>query len=595
MSFETDALELEEEIATSRREFLGYAIAGATGLGIALGADGEGAKATPPQIETLKPNAITLDDLKSAEKVMGVCYSEENRKQVLNNIEGLRDSMKAIRKISLDNGLPPAPVFNPQLQGNSYRNFTNTLTLETSSTRELPVKDVDIAFANLNDMGHWIKSGQISSAQLTEIYLVRIEKYAEKLECFVTVTADLARQQAKEADDEIAKGNYKGPLHGIPYSLKDLANTAGIRTTWGAEPFKDQIAEDDASLVKILQEAGAVLLGKATSGALAYGDVWFGGITRNPWNVEEGSSGSSAGPSSSTAAGLAAFGIGTETLGSIISPSNRCGLAGLRPSFGRVTRSGFMALSWSLDKVGPICRFTEDTAIIMSVISKFDPKDASSSRVGFAYNGKQKLKDIRVGYIASAFEVEDATDIDRNALKAANELGLNLIEVELPELSVSAMRPIIRAEASAAFEEITTNGLIDTLKYYGDNRRGTQGRVTRFLSAIDYVNMERYRRIVMEKMNTFFNDIDVLISPNYAGGLLTITNYTGTPQLIFRAGFIETPTRTVFGSTPNENGPKHKVPVGFSVYGPLYGEGPMIRVAKAMEEKLGAAQDRPQL
>jgi Asp-tRNA(Asn)/Glu-tRNA(Gln) amidotransferase A subunit family amidase len=583
---------LEQELASSRRRFLGLAAA-AAGVGLVPRALGAGPPVTLP--ETDDPGVITAADIKAAEKVMSVSYSDEQRQAVLETMDSMQRSVRAVREMDLGNAPPPAGFFDPRLPGKSYPSPANAVKPAARPLPGLPGNTGDIAFANLVDLGHWIRTRQLSAVDLTGIYLERIARFGPQLECFITVTAELAREQARKADEDLARGRWRGPLHGIPYALKDLADTRGIKTTWGAEPFRERVPDEDARLVTLLEEAGAVLVGKAVSGALAYGDIWFGGKTRNPWNREEGSAGSSAGPASAVAAGLAGFAIGTETMGSIISPSNRCGVAGLRPTFGRVPRAGFMTLAWSLDKVGPICRFAEDTAIVLSVINRFDAGDGYSSDVGFNYDGGQDLAAVRVGFSPDALHGERVTQADFEALQAARDLGLNLVQVDIPDLPADALKSIIRAEAGAAFESFEFSGALDMLKYKGRFARARQNRVTRFLSAIDYINMQRARLVVMREFDRLFDDIDVLIAPSYAKNLLTVSNYAGTPQLVFRAGFIETPARNISGRVIDSAAPAHRVPAGFSVFGPLYGEGPMVRVANALEAKLGSVALRPPL
>ena len=593
-NYDTEAriIEAQASLTTDRRSFL--ALAGASAA-MGLVSTEQPAKAVQQNATDTGSDSrgLTLSDIRGVERVQGVTYTDEQRKEVLGNLPRLQDAVRDIRTYSFENGDAPAPSFDPRLPGATYPEQSNTIQLSVSD-RTLPRNEDDIAFARLSDLSHWIESRQITAADLTEIYLRRIDRYASTLECFVTVTADLAREQAAAADALLATGTYLGPLHGIPYSLKDLADTAGIKTTWGAEPFKNRIPDQDATLVRLLRDAGAILLGKATSGALAYGDVWYGGVTRNPWNMNEGSSGSSAGPASSVAAGLAAFGIGTETLGSIISPSNRCGTAGLRPTFGRVSRKGLMALAWSLDKAGPITRYAEDTAAILSVINGYDPSDAGSLSHGFDYT-PDAYSDLKVGYMPAAFDSENTSDIDRAALEAAKGLGYQMQEIALPDMPYGALFPIIRAEAAAVFDELVLSGEINILRFEGANSRGATSRLMRMLSATDYVNMERLRRHVMRMAHDVFSDVDVIIGPNYAENMLLITNYTGHPQIAFRAGFTEQPTRTRYGEADDESGTTFSVPQAFSVFGKLFGEGPMIHVANQLEQALGAVSARPSL
>ncbi len=576
----------------NRRDFLAFA-AGASATAALASSSAYASQEGEPDVSD---EQLTLTDIAAVEKVMGVRFTDDQRAHVLEDYPGTKRSVEAVRTLDLDNGLSPASSFDPRLPGRTYAeaNRAPDLRLIHQGSSALPTSADDIAFARLADLRRWLDSGAISAAELTELYLARIKRFAGRLNCFVTVTEALARQQAADADAALARGERK-PLLGIPYALKDLADTAGIRTTWGAEPFQDRVPDSDATLVTMLREAGAILLGKATTGALAFADIWFGGMTRSPWNLDEGSSGSSAGPSSATAAGLCAFAIGTETLGSIISPATRCGLAGLRPSFGRVPRGGFMALAWSLDKVGPLCRYVEDTAMVMHVITGFDPRDAGSANTGFGYQGSAELDGLRVGYMPAAFDEDGVRDIDRDVLRAAKARFGPLTEITLPAMPVDALRPIIRAEAAAAFDRLVRSGEIDVLKFKGPLARGRASRAVRMLSAVDYINMERVRRQVMHQMADIFDRVDVIVAPNFAQSMLTITNYTGTPQLAFRSGFFDTPTRTIFGTVPNPDGPTFSVPHTTSVFGPLYGEAAMIAVAAQLEADMGVTHRRPSL
>lgn len=537
---------------------------------------------------------ITVDDIARAEKILGVSYSDAERQQMIEAIGGQIDAMQMSRTMPHPNGLAPAINFDPRMPGNSYDHLNDgpihTAALVPESP---PANETDLAFAPLTHLAKWMKEGKISSARLTQIYLKRIEKYNDVLHAFITPTPELALQQAEKADADLAAGTYHGPLHGIPYALKDLVDTDGIRTTWGAAPYRDRVASRDGAVYEKLRDAGAVLLGKASCGALAYGDLWFDHRTRNPWHTEEGSSGSSAGSASSTAAGLCGFSIGTETLGSIISPSNRCGLAGLRPTFGRVSRFGAMALSWSLDKIGPITRRVEDTALVLSVINDFDARDAGSIDIGFGYNGNKPLGDMKIGYYPALFDSDQATDVDRHVLETAKSLGLNLVAMTLPDIDTSQLFRIIRIEAAAAFEDLTLSGRDEILVGQEDRDRPNMFRMARFFSAIDFINMDRSRRLLMQEMDHQFDGIDAIIGPNYAGGMLTITNFTGHPQMTFKAGFFDSANRTL-SRQEQENAPKVRVPQNFSVWAPLYEDANAIRVAAVLENALGIADSRPE-
>ena len=372
----------------------------------------------------MSDKTISLSDIEAAENLLGIEYSQGERELMVDNLEDLIASAQARRNVIFPNALPPATTFDPRLPTTRLPAAQKPISTSKVEAGALPENDVDIAYSPVTQLSEWIRSGQITSRRLVEIYIDRIKTLGPQLECVVTVLGDLALEQADDADRMIADGQYLGPLHGIPYGMKDLFDTKNIRTTWGAVPYKDRIAKKDARIVTLLREAGAVLVAKTTLGALAYGDIWFGGVTRNPWNIAEGASGSSAGSASATAAGLVGFSIGTETLGSITSPSQRCGTTGLRPTFGRVSRSGAMALCWSLDKIGPICRTVEDTVLVLSAINGFDSDDKGSISASFNYDASSSIGGLRVGYIPASFEDEASTNVDRDALDAMRQLNV---------------------------------------------------------------------------------------------------------------------------------------------------------------------------
>ena len=386
---------------------------------------------------------ITIDTVAAGELLMGVAYSRAERELMLDNLEGQIAAAQARRTLPFPNSLPMASRFDPRLAGFVPPPQSPAMRPSDADPGALPDADDDIAFAPAARLSQWLRRGALSSRRLTDIYLARIAQHAGVLECFVTITADLARAQADAADALLRAGTWLGPLHGIPYGLKDLFDTRGIRTTWGATPYQDRVAQRDARVVEMLRAAGAVLLGKTTLGALAYGDIWFGGKTRNPWNLNEGSSGSSAGSAASVAAGLCGFAIGTETLGSITSPSQRCGTTGLRPTFGRVSRAGAMTLCWSLDKVGPICRSVEDCALVLAAINGEDPADRGAIAVPFGFDAGAGIRGLRLGYLPAAFDDKDATDIDRAALEAAKSLGIEVVAVRLPDLPYASLMSIL--------------------------------------------------------------------------------------------------------------------------------------------------------
>jgi Asp-tRNA(Asn)/Glu-tRNA(Gln) amidotransferase A subunit family amidase len=536
--------------------------------------------------------SVRARDVQGGEALAGVTYTSAERQQMLTGLADQLETIRALRAIEKPNALQPAQVFNPRLPGVVYPEQGGASAFVWEG-RELPSSDEDIAFAPVHNLSSWLMRRAITSRRLTEIYLARIERLAPTLQCFVTVTADRARAEADAVDREIAAGRYRGPLHGVPYGLKDLFDAEGAPTTWGAEPYMNRgPATADSIVARRLKSAGAVLLGKTTTGALAYGDIWFNGVTKNPFNTEEGSSGSSAGSASATAAGLVAFGIGTETLGSIVAPSHRCGTTGLRPTFGRIPRTGAMALCWSLDKVGPLCRSVLDTALVLSALNGADPSDAGSFDHGFEYAGGADARGMRVGFDPSWYE--DATPYDRAAFEAARAAGADLVEVRVPKQPDNALVQALLVEAAAAFEELTLTNQDDQLDWQDDSAWPNTFRATRFISAIDYVQIDRVRRRVMQEMHEVFSGVEALIGPNYAGGMLTITNFTGHPQLAFRAGFADVPARNI-NDEPTPGAAPRRVPMASSLWAPLFEERALIRLGRAIERELSVADERPSL
>ena len=541
---------------------------------------------------------ITVADIEAAERLLGLAYTAKEREQMIGNLDGQRDLAIARRSVVMENTVPAATRFDPRLPGFAMPHGMDVLK-PSEVTAPLPTDAEDIAFASLTHLSHWVRTGQITSRDLTELYLARIEDLNPKLECFATVTRELALAEATAMDALLQAGVYLGPLHGIPYGLKDLFDTKGITTGWGAEPFMDRSPDSDATVTRKLREAGAVLIGKTTVGALAYNDIWYGGWTRNPWNRNEGASGSSAGSASATAAGLCGFAIGTETLGSITSPSQRCGTTGLRPTFGRVSRAGGMALCWSLDKVGPICRSVEDTALVLAAINGGDRKDISSIDAPFHFDAAKGIEGMTVGYLPEAFG-EGATEIDHAALAAMRELGVEVKEVSLPDLPYGSLMTTLYAEAAAAFETLTLTDADDTLKWQDEGAWPNTMRKARFLSAVDHVQADRLRYMVMEALDGMMSGIDALIGPFMTGPMLVASNYTGHPCLHLRAGFSEVATRSPASlgtgklTTGDATGEQtFTVPQGISLWGHLFDEGPLLNLGMALEAKLGVADRRP--
>ncbi|MCF6317588.1 MAG: amidase [Marinosulfonomonas sp.] len=549
---------------------------------------------------TDNPNEITLDDIASAERLMGITYTASERTQMLDNFTGQIAAAHGLRAVQFENAEPMACRFDPRLPGFKMPDANDDLRWTGADPGPLPDRVEDIAFAPVTQLHGWIANQAISSRRLTEIYLERIARIAPKLECFATVTDDLALAQADAADALLQKGQLLGPLHGIPYVVKDLFDTAGINTGWGAEPYQNRVPDRDATVVQRLRDAGAVLLGKAALGALAYNDIWYGGRCRNPWNLNEGSSGSSAGSAAATAAGLCGFSIGTETLGSITSPCQRCGTTGLRPTFGRIPRDGAMALCWSMDKIGPICRSVEDTAMVLAALNGANTGDPASIQAGLQFDAQAGLNGLRVGYLADAFG-EGATDLDHAALKAARDLGIEVVEVSLPDLPFGSLMNVLYAEAAAAFEELTLDGRDDTLTWQDAAAWPNVFRRARFLSAVDHVQLDRLRWKVMQALDEMFAQIDVLIGPFMTGPMLVASNFTGHPCLHLRAGLFDSPTREPggFGAGriqmpgAKDEGPAFRVPQGISLWGRLFEEGTILRLGMALEAALNCHAERP--
>lgn len=502
------------------------------------------------------------------------------------------------RKVALADGLAPATVWDPALgaasPGPSRARFVRT----RADAGALPASADDIAFATVTQLSRWIESRKLSSERLTTIYLDRIQRLDPKLRCVITVTREHALAQARQADKEIAAGKYRGPLHGIPYGVKDLLDTAGIATTWGAEPFRNRVPAADSTVVARLTAAGAVLIAKLSLGALALNDIWFGGQTMNPWLLEEGASGSSAGPGAATAAGLVGFSIGSETGGSIVSPSMRCGVTGLRPTYGRVPRGGAMTLCWSLDKLGPMTRCVEDAMLVLQAISGPDASDVASVPARLDFDSGAPVRGLRIGYFPSWMNEAPATDIDRQALESARKLGMIPTPVTLPDWPYQSLNVILFAEGAAAFEEIVEDGRIDQLREQTPDAWPNLFREARFLSAVDFVQSDRLRRKVAQEMARIFSQVDLLLVPSLRDEMLTISNNTGHPSLTLRTGFVEVgETRSDWAPDPSHPtvklSPPRRVPHGVTLIGRLFDEGTIARAGMALEKAAGVAAQRP--
>ena len=502
------------------------------------------------------------------------------------------------RKFSPPSTVAPATRWDPVLPG-QHSGPARDRFLRTAATPDpLPASDADIAFAPLSRLSRWIETRQLASTRLTQIYLDRLERFDPKLRCVITLTRDLALRQAQQADREIAAGHYRGPLHGIPWGGKDLLDTAGIATTYGAEPYRSRVPAEDAAVVKRLHDAGAVLVAKLSLGALALNDIWFGGQTMNPWLLEEGASGSSAGPGAATAAGLVGFSIGSETGGSIVSPSMRCGVTGLRPTYGRVPRTGAMTLCWSLDKLGPMTRGVEDALLVLQAISGPDPGDVASVPSRLDFDAAAPVAGLRVGYFPAWMKESPATDVDRAALETTRKLGMVPVEVSLPDWPYDSLSLILFAEGAAAFEDLTLSGGLRELKAQVPDAWPNLFRQARFLSAVDFVQADRLRRAVAQEMARIFSQVDLLLVPSLRDEMLTITNFTGHPSLTLRAGFVEvSEARSDWAPDPAHPLPKfsppRRVPHGVTLIGRLFDEGTLGRAGLALERTLNVASERP--
>jgi Asp-tRNA(Asn)/Glu-tRNA(Gln) amidotransferase A subunit family amidase len=517
--------------------------------------------------------AVTREVLVDAEKVAGLEFTDDEREMMLRGLNQNVASYKALRARPIPNDVPPALLFDPMLPGASYPTERRPLrmTREPGATR--PARLEEVAFWPVTRLSELVRSRQVTSVELTEMYLGRLREHGPRLESVITLTEDLAIRQARRADDETARGHNRGPLHGIPWGAKDLLAARGYPTTWGAAPFETQVVDRDATVVRRLEEAGAVLVAKLTLGALAQGDYWYGGRTRNPWKVDQGSSGSSAGSAASTVAGLVGFAIGSETLGSIVSPSTRCGASGFRPTFGRVSRAGAMALSWSMDKLGPLCRSAEDCALVLDAIHGADGIDATARTVPFNWDADRPLGELRIGYFQSAFAADrQGRDFDDAALERLREAGVSLIPVELPDdYPLNALRIILNAEAGAAFDELTRSGRDDLLVRQTPGSWPNSFRAARMIPAVEYIQANRVRRMIMAALDAAMAGVDVFVTPSFGGagnnGVLLMTNLTGHPAAVVPNGFTDEGT-----------------PVSISFIGRLWGDADCLRVAKAFQD-----------
>jgi Asp-tRNA(Asn)/Glu-tRNA(Gln) amidotransferase A subunit family amidase len=579
----------------TRRKFLTETSLGLVGVAMAgpqQQKPGESPAGTPPAFGTgpaVGPEVSPVT-FAEAEKVVQVEMSPAHREMVAGswrgNMAALYERRAGPHKVAIEADVAPYSQWDPLLPGMKRGPERERFVRSSRDAGALPGWDEDVAFAPVWKLSQWIETRKITSERLTKIYLERLERFNGKLRCVITLTHELALAQAKKADAEIAAGKYRGPLHGIPWGAKDLLDTAGIPTTWGAEPFRNRVPSKDAAVVKRLHDAGAVLVAKLSLGALALNDIWFGGQTMNPWLLEEGSSGSSAGPGAATAAGLVGFAIGSETGGSIVGPSMRCGLTGLRPTYGRVARTGAMT------------RSVEDAMLVLQAISGPDAGDVSSVHSRLDFDAAASVKELRVGYFPAWMKENPATEVDRAGLETVKKVGMIPIEVNIPDWPYDSLNLILFAEGAAAFEEITLNHEVDQLKVQTYDAWPNIFRQSRFLSAVDFVQTDRLRRKVANEMARVFSQVDLLLVPSLRDEMLTITNFTGHPSLTMRAGFIEVAeARTDWAPDPSRPLPKfsppRRVPHGITLIGRLFEEGTVGQAGLALERAFSVVGERP--
>src|SRR5579885_1256301 len=557
----------------------------------------------PPAFATAPPVGpqVSAGTFTEAEKLVQVNLTPAEKNEAAQSwrqaMAPLYERRVGPRKVALEPGIAPWSRIEAAQFGHAGPEHDRFIRSKYEPV-PLPDKDEDIAYAPVSQLSHWIQSRKLTSTRLTQIYLSRLQQFDPKLRCVITLTRDLALQQAKKADVEIAAGKYRGPLHGIPWGAKDLLDTAGIATTYGAEPFRNRVPTADAVVVKRLNDAGAVLVAKLSLGALALNDIWFGGQTMNPWLLEEGSSGSSAGPGAATAAGLVGFAIGSETGGSIVSPSMRCGVTGLRPTYGRVPRTGAMTLCWSLDKLGPKTRTVEDAMLVLHAISGPDAGDIASIPSQLDFDANASVKGLRVGYFPKWMNEPPATNVDRAALETIKKLGMVPVEVSIPDWPYDCLNVILFAESAASFEELTLTGKADELKVQTYDAWPNLFRQSRFLSAVDFVQTDRLRRRVAEEMHRVMSEVDLLLVPSLRDEMLVITNNTGHPSLTMRAGFVEvSEARSDWAPDPSRPLPKfnppRRVPHGITLIGRLFEEGTLGAAGIALERAFNVAAETP--
>jgi Asp-tRNA(Asn)/Glu-tRNA(Gln) amidotransferase A subunit family amidase len=605
-------------MAKSRRQFLTVTSLGVLGAAAALRSPGQNLAGPAPaqqDQEALPPGAppafgagpavgpeVSVTTFVESEKLVQFEMTAAERAVAAaswrKTMAALYERRTGPRKLALETTLAPATRWNPVLPGQKSGPERDRFVRTDINVAPLPARDEDIAFAPVTHLSRWIENRKLTSERLTNIYLKRLERFDPQLHCVITLTRELALKQARQADEEIVAGHYRGPLHGIPWGAKDLLDTAGIPTTYGAEPFRNRVPAEDAAVVKRLHDAGAVLVAKLSLGALALNDIWFGGQTMNPWLLEEASSGSSAGPGAATAAGLVGFAIGSETGGSIVSPATRCGITGLRPTYGRVARTGAMTLCWSLDKLGPMTRSVEDAMLVLHAITGPDARDVASVPSHLDFDAGASVAGLRVGYFPKWMNENPATAVDRAAVDVVKKVGMVPVEVSIPDWPYDSLNLILFAEGAASFEELTLSGGLRELKAQVPDAWPNIFRQARFLSAVDFVQADRLRRKVAEEMARLFSNVDLLLVPSVRDEMLTITNFTGHPALVLRAGFIEVAkARSDWAPDPAHPlptfNPPRRVPHGVTLIGRLFEEGTMVNAGLALERELGVVKERP--
>ena len=530
------------------------------------------------------PDEITVPILRVTQQLLGLNFTDAQLDSTRRNLTSYRESYEALRKIPLPNSVAPAVVFDPRplrlRQAMLTTTSINPGKLPEAPKVKLPANREELAFYTVRQLGELLRTKQISSEELTTFFLARLRKYDPQLHCVITLTEALALQQAKQADQEIKAGKYRGPLHGIPFGVKDLYSAKGYRTTWGSVPYKDQTLDEDAAVVERLHAAGAVLLAKLTLGELAQGDVWFGEKTRTPWDITKGSSGSSAGSASAVAAGLLPFAMGTETLGSIISPSTACGVTGLRPTYGRVSRAGAMALSWTMDKAGPLARTAEDCAIVLAALTAAGPDARDPATMlapnNFRYAFGTNLKKLRVGYVKAAFDQTYPTKAnDQATLDVLRKLGVELVPIELPAIAPGALRFVLTAEGAAAFDDLTRSGRDGQMVLQNRSAWPNTFRSSRFIPAVEYLQAQRIRNLLIEQLDTQLKGLSAYIAPSFSANLV-ITNLTGQPAIAIPNGF------TAAG-----------LPTTITFMGQLYEEGTLLALAKAYQDATDFDEKHP--